>query len=88
MAANQANAHGTAGSKADTYKFEYFGVPYDKSHFHRLCAITNYNNASNVRNCELVGLHDLNQGSEYVRSKIVDFMNEAVDAGVAGFRFV
>lgn len=88
MAANHPNAYGTGGSRADTYNFQYFDVPYDKSHFHSPCAITNYNDASNVRNCELTGLHDLNQGLEYVRGKLVAFMNEAIDLGVAGFRSV
>jgi len=39
-----------------------------------------------VRNCELVGLHDLNQGVEHVRQKIVEFLNLLIDIGVAGFR--
>ncbi|KAI8436620.1 hypothetical protein MSG28_010127 [Choristoneura fumiferana] len=39
-----------------------------------------------VRNCELSGLKDLNQGSEYVRQQIVGFMNRLIDLGVAGFR--
>lgn len=41
---------------------------------------------SQVRNCELSGLKDLNQGSEYVRRMIVDYMNHLIDLGVAGFR--
>ncbi|XP_076240165.1 alpha-amylase 1-like [Calliopsis andreniformis] len=86
MAANHPNAHGTGGSNANTYDLQYFAVPYNRTHFHRSCPITNYNDATNVRNCELTGLHDLDQGEEYVRSKIVAFMNEAIDVGVAGFR--
>nr|CAD7462398.1 unnamed protein product [Timema tahoe] len=39
-----------------------------------------------VRNCELVGLHDLDQSSTYVRQKLVDFLDALVDCGVAGFR--
>ncbi|CAF1664604.1 unnamed protein product, partial [Didymodactylos carnosus] len=39
-----------------------------------------------VRNCRLVGLPDLLVGKEYVRSKIVDFLNHLIDIGVAGFR--
>lgn len=39
-----------------------------------------------VRNCELVGLKDLNQADEHVRKMIVDFMNDLIDLGVAGFR--
>ncbi|XP_076678897.1 alpha-amylase-like isoform X2 [Andrena cerasifolii] len=86
MSGNYPNAFGTGQSKADTYNFEYGAVPYNHSHFHKLCAITNYNDAANVRNCELTGLHDLDQGLEHVREKIVNFMNEAIDIGVAGFR--
>lgn len=39
-----------------------------------------------VRNCELGGLKDLNQRSEYVRFMIVGFLNKLIDLGVAGFR--
>lgn len=88
MSANSPNAMGTGNSRADTYSRNYYGVPYTDKDFHRICSITNYNDASNVRNCELDGLHDLNQGSEYVREKIVNFMNEVIDTGVAGFRSV
>lgn len=86
MSANWINARGTGNSKADTYKLEYYQVPYHAQHFHKYCSVNNYNDPSNVRNCELVGLHDLDQSQEYVRSKLLDFLNAAVDAGVAGFR--
>ena len=36
----------------------------------------------------LVGLKDLNQGSEYVRGKMVELLNRMIGYGVAGFRFV
>lgn len=86
MSGNHKDAVGTGGSRANTYNLEYYAVPYNAADFHPVCAITDYNNATNVRDCELVGLHDLNQTTEYVREKIVNFMNEAIDAGVAGFR--
>lgn len=79
-------AKGTGGSTANTYDFSYPAVPYSKYDFHSPCAITNYQDPVNVRNCELLGLHDLDQSKEYVRKKIVNFLNEAIDAGVAGFR--
>ncbi|XP_032674906.1 alpha-amylase-like [Odontomachus brunneus] len=80
-------ARGTGGSTADTYKRQYHDVPYSSEHFHNPpCGINNYNDPVNVRNCDLVGLHDLNQTSEYVRKIIIDFMNEAIDMGIAGFR--
>ena len=39
-----------------------------------------------VRNCRLVGLLDLDLGKEYVRSKIIDYLNRLIEIGVAGFR--
>ncbi|KAI4480204.1 hypothetical protein M0804_010565 [Polistes exclamans] len=86
MTGNHKDAVGTGGSKADTDKLEYPAVPYTAKDFHSRCDITDYSNPSNVRNCELVGLHDLDQSKEHVREKIVEFLNAAVDAGVAGFR--
>jgi len=86
MTGNHNDAKGTGGSTADTYDFSYPAVPYSQYDFHTPCAINNYQNAANVRNCELSGLHDIDQSKEYVREKIVNFLNEAVDAGVAGFR--
>ncbi|XP_003494475.1 alpha-amylase [Bombus impatiens] len=86
MSGNLNNAHGTGISRADTYHYEYYQVPYHAQHFHKPCSVNNYNDPQNVRNCELTGLHDLDQSQEYVRSKLVNFLNEAVDAGVAGFR--
>lgn len=48
--------------------------------------IENYGNAQQVRNCELSGMPDLYQGSEYVRGKILEFLNKLTSYGVAGFR--
>lgn len=86
MSGNWDNAKGTGGSTADTHNFNYPAVPYSRSDFHNPCAITNYKDAANVRNCELSGLHDLDQGNEYVKEKIVNFLNQLIEAGVAGFR--
>ncbi|XP_011263078.2 alpha-amylase 1 isoform X2 [Camponotus floridanus] len=87
MTANHVNALGTDGSTANTFNYTYPAVSYDRKDFHMPpCAINNYQNATNVRDCELEALHDLNQTEEYVREKIVDFLNKAIDAGVAGFR--
>ena len=41
-----------------------------------------------VRNCRLVGLLDLNQGHDFVRQKVVEYMNSLIDMGVVGFRFI
>ncbi|KAJ8942593.1 hypothetical protein NQ318_006223 [Aromia moschata] len=77
---------GTAGSTCDADSKSFPAVPYDSSDFHESCAINNYNDATNVRNCELEGLKDLDQSKEDVRGKIVDFLNHCVSLGVSGFR--
>lgn len=88
MSGARSNAVGTGGSTANVTARQYWQVPFGPNDFHHPCAINDYQNGREVRECELVGLPDLNQGSEYVRGKIVDFMNAAIDAGVAGFRLV
>lgn len=87
MTGDADNAIGTGGSRADTGKFDYPGVPYTIKDFHTPpCTIQNYNNAEEVRNCELSGLHDLDQSKEHVREKIGEFLDHLIDLGVAGFR--
>lgn len=61
-------------------------VPYGTGDFHNTCAITNYQDANNVQNCELSGLADLNTGSAYVRGKIADYLVDLYNIGVRGFR--
>jgi alpha-amylase len=88
MAADQVNftATGTAGSTATPSTRDYPAIPFNVSNFHPTCAIVNYQDAYQVRNCELVGLHDLNQTKEDTRGKILTYLNGLVDLGVAGFR--
>lgn len=88
MAADQPNktAIGTGGATAEPTTRNYSAVPYNVSNFHPPCPLVDFNNAYQVRNCELVGLHDLNQTEEDTRDKIVDFLNHLIDLGVAGFR--
>lgn len=52
---------GTAGNKAEASRNNFSGVPYTPEHFHKPCSINNYNDANEVRSCELVGLKDLDQ---------------------------
>lgn len=86
MTAKTGKIVGTGGSTADVDQRQYPGVPYGPEHFHSVCNINNYQNATEVRNCELAGLPDLNQGHPFVRQKVVEFMNRVIDMGVAGFR--
>ncbi|KAF4520997.1 hypothetical protein B566_EDAN002493 [Ephemera danica] len=77
---------GTGGSTANPDQKSYPAVPYGSGDFNGNCGINNYNNPVEVRNCELVGLKDLNQGKEWVRGKVADMLNRLIDLGVAGFR--
>lgn len=80
-------SEGTGGSTARTQDRDYPAVPYSDIHFNSpVCAIKNYNDPIEARNCELDGLRDLNQTNSYVREKIVELLNHLIDLGVAGFR--
>lgn len=87
MTANAQPAYGTGGTSAKPDNFSYPEVSYSSEDFnHPVCTIQNYNNAIEVRNCELSGLHDLDQSKEHVRNKIAEYLNKVIDLGVAGFR--
>ncbi|KAF7281564.1 hypothetical protein GWI33_004532 [Rhynchophorus ferrugineus] len=76
---------GTAGNTCDPSTKTYPAVPYTNENFHPTCGV-DYNDAVSIRNCELSGLKDLNQTQDYVRTKIIEYMNHVIDLGVAGFR--
>lgn len=86
MAGGEGEIMGTANSAADPPKLQYPAVPYEAQNFNELCLIANYSNAFEVRNCRLGGLPDLNQSKDSVRDKIVEFLNQLIDLGAAGFR--
>lgn len=74
------------GSNGTAYtKYEYPGL-YAPSDFHPPCALTNYQSAANVQECELYSLPDLNTGLPPVRQKIAEYLIGLVRLGVAGFR--
>lgn len=74
------------GSNGTSYtKYEYPGL-YTPSDFHTPCALTNYQSAANVQDCELLGLPDLDTGSPTVRQKIAGYLIMMARLGVAGFR--
>lgn len=74
------------GSNGTAYtKYEYPGL-YTQADFHTPCAITNYQSAANVQDCELFSLPDLNTGRASVRQKIADYLLMLARLGVAGFR--
>jgi alpha-amylase len=75
------------GSNGSSYtKYSYPGL-YSDPDFHSCRSnIGNYGDASNVQNCELSGLADLNTGSDYVRTQIASYMIGLANMGVRGFR--
>jgi len=74
------------GSNGTQYsKYDYPGL-YSPSDFHTPCAVTNYQDAANVQDCELLSLPDLNTGLASVRQKIADYLLTLARAGVEGFR--
>jgi alpha-amylase len=83
--------HMTAGSGTGTggtvyTKYNYPGW-YSDPDFHSCrTSITDYTNRTNVQECELVGLADLNTGSDYVRGKIAGYLSDLSSLGVDGFR--
>lgn len=82
--------HMTAGSgtgrNGTVYsKYNYPGL-YAQSDFHSTCSVSNYQDATNVQDCELSGLADLNTGSATVQQKLADYLLSLARLGVAGFR--
>ncbi|GAA4922324.1 carbohydrate-binding module family 20 domain-containing protein [Streptomyces coeruleoprunus] len=83
--------HMTAGSGTGTggssyTKYNYPGI-YSAGDFDNCTSeITNYQDRSNVQNCELVGLADLDTGEDWVRGRIAAYMNDLLSLGVDGFR--
>lgn len=72
--------------RADPAARSFPAVPYSVTDFNTPCAIVDYSNVYQVRNCELVGLRDLNQAVPWVRDRLVEFLDRLVEMGVAGFR--
>jgi alpha-amylase len=74
------------GSNGTAYtKYSYPGL-YAPADFHPPCTVTNYADAANVQDCELLSLPDLDTGSPSVRRKIADYLLMLARLGVAGFR--
>ncbi len=83
--------HMSAGSGTGTgdtpyTKYDYPGT-YRDADFHRCRKpISDYTSRDDVQNCELVGLSDLDTGSEAVRDRIARYLDDLLSLGVDGFR--
>ncbi len=84
---NHMSAGSGTGTGGTVYsKYNYPGY-YQNQDFHSCRTnISNYNDRSNVQNCELVGLADLDTASTYVQSTIAAYLNRLTALGVDGFR--
>ncbi|XP_055551424.1 alpha-amylase B-like [Wyeomyia smithii] len=76
---------GTGESLAESELTSYPAVPYNESHFHSNCLIAADSQPIEIRECRLNGYPDLNQKSEWVQERIVNFLNKLITYGVAGF---
>jgi len=50
------------------------------------CQVNDYNDLENVQKCDLVGLPDLDTSSPKVQKTIASYLDNLLEAGVAGFR--
>ena len=74
------------GSNGSAYtKYDYPGL-YSPADFHPACTVTDYSNAANVQDCELLSLPDLNTELPSVRDTIAGYLIKLARVGVAGFR--
>ena len=78
---------GWAGTKHG--KYDYPGL-YTEADFHHCASTTggieDWNDLTEVQECELLGLSDLDTSSAKVQGKIVDFLKDLRSLGVKGFR--
>lgn len=75
-----------SNSKYSVCKREYYDIGYNKNHFHNSCPLNNYQNAWEVKFCELFGLPDLKTEDDFVRGRLIGFLNKLIDLGASGFR--
>lgn len=85
-----ANSGGLGFAGSSFTKYSYPGL-YGRGDFHD-CGLTddgqirNYRDQAQVQTCELVGLSDLRTDSERVQQQILNYLNDLLSLGVAGFR--
>ncbi|MGK5639858.1 alpha-amylase [Streptomyces sp. URMC 126] len=83
--------HMSAGSGTGTGGTAYtkYGYPgtYGDDDFHRCRRpVSDYTRRDDVQNCELVGLADLDTGSERVRDRLARYLDDLLALGADGFR--
>lgn len=83
---NHMTAGSGTGSGGTVYtKYAYPGL-WTAADFHPACGVSDYQNAANVQDCELLGLADLRTGRASVRARLTEYLLSLVRLGVDGFR--
>ncbi|MFK0173117.1 carbohydrate-binding module family 20 domain-containing protein [Streptomyces sp. NPDC090306] len=90
---NHTAAQTGTGYNGTTLTSKYDTPEWDRGDYHDAgdcptsdLTVQDYNNLTQVQNCELLGLPDLRTGSDSVRAGIADFLNSQLALGVDGFR--
>ncbi|MBO0608031.1 carbohydrate-binding module family 20 domain-containing protein [Myceligenerans salitolerans] len=84
---NHMAADSGSGVAGSTYGQDSFPGIYGGNDFNDCRTdISDYGNRWEVQNCRLVSLQDLRTGSDYVRGRLADYLNDLTSLGVAGFR--
>ncbi|WP_353940735.1 carbohydrate-binding module family 20 domain-containing protein [Streptomyces sp. HUAS MG91] len=84
---NHMSAGSGTGTGGSSYtKYDYPGVYSAADMDNCTATISNYQDRTNVQECELVGLADLDTGEEHVRATIAGYLNDLLSLGVDGFR--
>ncbi|WLD58619.1 pullulanase-type alpha-1,6-glucosidase [Salinispirillum sp. LH 10-3-1] len=85
-AGNGVGAGGPVGSGGTEWSRMNHPGLYDVGDYHPECVISNYQNRTEVQECQLSELPDLNTSNEYVQQTLAAYIQDLVDIGVTGFR--
>ncbi|MGW5114561.1 alpha-amylase [Streptomyces noursei] len=83
---HMAAGSGTGTGGTQYTKYTYPGTYQDWDFHGCRRSISDYTNRDDVQNCELVGLADLDTGSDYVRTTLATYLDDLRSLGVDGFR--
>ena len=83
---HMAAGSGTGTGGTQYTKYQYPGVYQDQDFHGCRKDISDYGDRDNVQSCELVGLSDLDTGSDAVRTTIAGYLDDLRSLGVDGFR--
>jgi alpha-amylase len=86
MSATTGPGTGSSTGSANTSYLDFPAVPFTTEHFNKYCSL-DWNSATSIRDCWLIGLPDLNLKHQHVRDMQIGLLNKLIDLGVAGFRF-